>query len=427
MADRLRLPRKPRRTLFALPLLALGLAVPTLATAGRVAYDRDLEPIELGLDVRHERIADRGTAVTPGIQTDVATAEQIAKARAQGADWLTKVQKDDGGWGAGSWGTDDPKAPSDVATTAMAVLALVRDGGGVDAHRAAITRAANFVAGSVLEAPRDSPQVNGPTNTQPQYKLGQLVDTHLAALMLGELVGQLDSETNVRVNQAHDRVIGKVQMAQKADGSFDGEGWAPVLSSSIAATSLVQAQQMGKDVAPEVLERSANYEASKVKGGGFDASAGAGVELYSVATTLRGNSQAKATASGEDRKRAEEAERAAAQRVAADADGRLMAGFGSAGGEEMLSYMMISDTLVETGGDAWTTWNGKVGGYLVSTQNADGSWAGHHCITSRTFVTAAAMMSLGAENGHNLRAARASGTATEATAGFSPDPGRQLK
>jgi hypothetical protein len=73
-----------------------------------------------------------------------------------------------------------------------------------------------------------------------------------------------------------------------------------------------------------------------------------------------------------------------------------MAGYGSIGGEEMLSYMMISDTLAAMGGDEWTAWEGKVGGFLVGTQNADGSWAGHHCITSPVFVTAGAVMTLAA-------------------------------
>jgi len=420
MACRLRRPR----ALLTLPFLAIAFAAPGLATAERMPGLPDAieEPV---YGLVGGRSAYGGSA---GITAGVATAEQISTARAGGAKWLLSVQGKDGGWGAGSRGAEDPNAPSDVATTAMSALALMRDGGGVDVHRDAIARAANFVARSVLDSAGDSPRIKGPTNTQPQYKLGALVDTHLAALMLGELVGQLDDATNVVVNQAHDKVLGKVQMAQKADGSFDGEGWAPVLSSSIAASSLVQAQAMGKEVAPEVMERSARYEAGKVAGGSFDASAGAGVELYSVATTLRGNSQAKAQAgTPAELKAAEDAEQAAAQRVAADADGRLMAGFGSAGGEEMLSYMMISDTLVETGGDAWTKWNGKVGGYLVSTQNADGSWAGHHCITSRTFVTASAMMSLGAENGLALRAARSQPASDSATAAFSPDPGHELR
>jgi len=76
--------------------------------------------------------------------------------------------------------------------------------------------------------------------------------------------------------------------------------------------------------------------------------------------------------------------------------GALIRGFGSVGGEEMLSYMMISDTLAEDGGDDWNAWQERIGRHLSASQNADGSWSGHHCITSTPFVTAAAVMTLGA-------------------------------
>jgi hypothetical protein len=31
---------------------------------------------------------------------------------------------------------------------------------------------------------------------------------------------------------------------------------------------------------------------------------------------------------------------------------------------------------------------------ITGAQNADGSWAGHHCITGRTFCTSAALLTL---------------------------------
>ena len=74
----------------------------------------------------------------------------------------------------------------------------------------------------------------------------------------------------------------------------------------------------------------------------------------------------------------------------------MISGFGSMGGEEMLSYMMISDTLAEARGADWEEWQGAIAHHLQATQNGDGSWSGHHCITSTPFVTAAAVMTLGA-------------------------------
>jgi hypothetical protein len=39
---------------------------------------------------------------------------------------------------------------------------------------------------------------------------------------------------------------------------------------------------------------------------------------------------------------------------------------------------------------------------LERVQNADGSWSGHHCITSPVFSTAAVLMTLTADRGLEL-------------------------
>ncbi len=423
-----------RRVLIATPALAIACAGITAFAGGpsleRVEYAGDVYRGDIAIG--SEYIASRGPAAAIGSK---ASSEALLSARARGAAWLKSVQKADGGWGAGSWGQDDVNAPSDVATTAMAVLALLRDGGGVETHKVAITKAVGFVTRTIDESPRKSAELNSPGQTQPQYKLGVLVDTHLAALMLGELVGTLDETTNVAMDQGYDRILGKVQMAQNADGSFDSNGWAPILSSSIAASALDRGVQLGKDIDRKVLDLNDRYQAAKVdtSTGSFDSSAGAGVDLYSVASTLKGNNEKKrrwkaagnskpSEVAAREEAAAQDAEQTATRAVTGDADNRLFAGFGSAGGEEMLSYMMISDTMADEGGETWTAWNGKVGGYLVGTQNSDGSWAGHHCITSRTFVTAAAMMTLGADEGAKLRAAR-DASQPDRMGSFAPDHG----
>jgi len=320
-------------------------------------------------------------------------------ARHAGARWLVKHQNADGGWGAGVWGQDLRGATSDVATTSIAVMALLRDANGEPAHRKAIERGVGFVVRVVESSPLAGPRLQGPDGTQPQHKLGRNVDTHFAALMLGDVSKNLALEEPKGIDAAYDKVLTKVIAAQQADGSFDGNGWAPVLSSSVAAQSLYRARALGKSIDLEVLDRSDGYQRRLVdaKTGRLDARAGAGVELYAAASSLINNSDAAKRSKGEDGGRAEKAAEATAAAVRRDGDA-LIAGFGSVGGEEMLSYMMISDTLAERGGDDWSVWNRKIGTHLVVTQNGDGSWSGHHCITSTTFVTAAAVMTLGSED-----------------------------
>ncbi|HEV8290789.1 MAG TPA: hypothetical protein VGP94_02645, partial [Tepidisphaeraceae bacterium] len=66
-------------------------------------------------------------------------------------------------------------------------------------------------------------------------------------------------------------------------------------------------------------------------------------------------------------------------------------GFGSNGGEEFLSYLNIGESLFHKGGSDWEKWDKSMSNNVNNIQNADGSWSGHHCITGRTFCTAAAL------------------------------------
>lgn len=317
----------------------------------------------------------------------------VAASRRAGITWLKSVQAADGGWGAGAFGQDQG-AVTDAATTAMSVLALVRDGGVSGPHKTQIEKGVRYLVKAVHNGPRNDPRVATPAGTQPQGKLGQLVDTHMTALALAQVAGQLPASLDAEVQVALDLVVGKVQLAQQSDGSFDSQGWAPVLSNSMAAMSLVEAKKKGADVAPSAIAQADRWQAGLYdkESGSFDASTGAGVNLYSVASSMRLDADARDRGVG-GAGRAEEAARAAVAGPQAEA---LISGFGSIGGEEMLSYMMISDTLAETGGAEWRSWDGKIGPYLASIQGSDGSWSGHHCITSRTFVTATALLTLGA-------------------------------
>jgi hypothetical protein len=330
-------------------------------------------------------------------------------ARTAGARWLVEHQGEDGGWGAGSWGRSAGGAASDVATTSLAIMALLRDANGEPLYQAAVDRGVLFVVKAVEASSADGARLQGPSGTQPQHKLGQNVDTHFAALMLGEVSKNVKLEERMRVDAAYDKVLTKVVAAQQADGSFDGNGWAPVLSSSVAAQSLYRARDLGKSIARETLARSDAYQRKLVDAetGRFDSSSGAGVDLYAAASSLANNAAAAKRPESPAADEARKAAQASADAITRDSD-RIIAGFGSVGGEEMLSYMMISDTMAEQGGNDWNAWELKMGTHLVGTQNADGSWSGHHCITSTTFVTAAAVMTLGSGDAIAARAAETS-------------------
>ena len=156
-------------------------------------------------------------------------------------------------------------------------------------------------------------------------------------------------------------------------------------------------------------------------GGGMGGSAG--VELYSRAASVgvlqdsvntkrvvadRLRDQAANSSDKEERARAQaklaqfadteqvqrEAQAAVVSRLR---DRQFMAGFGSNGGEEFLSYMNIAESLVVKGGDEWKRWDTEMTENLNRVQNDDGSWSGHHCITGRTFCTSTALLVLMAD------------------------------
>ena len=64
------------------------------------------------------------------------------------------------------------------------------------------------------------------------------------------------------------------------------------------------------------------------------------------------------------------------------------------GGEELFSYLNISDSMKRVGGDAWSKWHTDITQKILGLQNSDGTWAGHHCITGRVAMTSAAILNL---------------------------------
>ena len=156
------------------------------------------EDIEVGVDEElgygEVAITRSGRANSAGQHgAGASPAGSPLEARQLGAKWLETMQHDDGGWGAGDWNRTTGAA-SDVATTTVVVLALMRDD--AQGHRASIEKGVKYVVGTVERSPKDSPRLDTPAGTQPQVKLGALADTHLASLMLGEVHGTLSPELN---------------------------------------------------------------------------------------------------------------------------------------------------------------------------------------------------------------------------------------
>jgi hypothetical protein len=358
----------------------------------------------------------------------------LDKALETGISWLLKAQQTNGGWGAGSHSAQnirDPHAvPADPAATSLSAMALLR----TDAkpfqgkYADALKKAVNYLVNAVENSSPQSINITDLTNTQPQTKLGKNIDVILTAQFFTNALHHVgkDAELKKKMENALEKCVAKIQKGQNADGSFKDGGWAPVLQSALANNALENARSVsGVKVDDKVLEKSRDYQKKNydMKSNSASTSDGAGVMLYSISSSSRASAQeAKQAADKIEKAKKEgklkpeakvteenlviagysstEAEKlatayqinkASAQRAQ---ESGVMSGFGSNGGEEFLSYLMTGESLIISGGDDWKQWYEKMSGRLTQVQNEDGSWSGHHCITSPVFCTATCLLVL---------------------------------
>ncbi len=355
----------------------------------------------------------------------------------KGVAWLIAAQHNDGGWGGGSHAHQDIRDPhavtTDPATTAFTLLALMRSGHTPVAgeYRAQVKKGLEYLVTAVEKAKSEGPLITDIEGTQPQTKLGRYVDTSMTAQYLARVLPFFpqDDPLRLRVDGALDKCLAKLQVSQQADGSWgQGGGWAPVLQSSLSCSALEIAAANGKPIDARVLNKAREYQKSNydTKSGKVKADAAAGVELYAFGGALRGNAAEAREAESIVRRAKDEGKLAIDAPVSADSlrvagqseeqaqtlaraadqnkaqlrrldDEQLLSGFGNNGGEEYLSYLMTSESLVIAGPNDFHKWHDKMLTRLEKVQNADGSWNGHHCITSPVFCTAAVVQCLTTE------------------------------
>jgi hypothetical protein len=365
------------------------------------------------------------------------TPDMVFRSEERALDWLVRAQGADGGFGAGTHARQDVIDPhavqSDPATTAMVGMALLRMGNTPDKGRYAsvLNALTDHLLITVEQADNAASNITTLQGTQIQVKLGRNIDAALTAQFLSNLMGRMPC-----AHPKHDRWMGAlnkcvaiIQRSQNADGSVQGNGWAGVLQSSYAASALESAKFQGAQVDEVALRKAQDNQKAN-----FDVSSGsavldqaAGVTLYAVSGSTRNSAKEarevkdvleKAKKEGKVADSAPvsvdaledagysrtEAERLNtsyqvynAAKVQAQAD-NVISGFGNNGGEEFLSFLQTGESLVIGKDNTWRNWYQQTTGRLVEIQNNDGSWNGHHCITSPVFCTATSLLILSVNN-----------------------------
>ena len=364
------------------------------------------------------------------------TPEKVAKSQQEALAWLAKAQGNDGGWGAGSHFHQDVRNPhavsSDPATTAMVGMGLLRcrNTPTTGLYSSNLNKATEFLLHAVETSADDALNITKLESTQPQVKLGANIDVVLTSQFLTNILDYLNDnpQQKKRVEKCLNKCIAKIQRAQDSNGSFKGSGWAGVLQSSLANNALETAQTKGAQVDSVVLEKSRTYQKANVSANGtVNTDMGAGVVLYSVSSATRASAKEariakeevevakkKGTLKQGDKVSAENLrklgfsdskatkyataydinETAKNQSVRDD----VMDGFGSNGGEEFLSYLQTGEGMIMGKDRDWKKWYDNMTGRLLKIQTNDGSWQGHHCITSPVFCTATCLLILSVNN-----------------------------
>jgi hypothetical protein len=365
------------------------------------------------------------------------TPEKVLASINRGMTWISKAQNQNGGWGAGSHSrqdvTDPHAVPADPATTAMVSMSLLRSGNTLlkGEYSTNLKKGLEYLIKATETSSPSSYNITDQQGTQIQIKLGQNIDVILTAQFFSNVLDYLghDSALKARVQKCLNTCVSKIQRAQDKDGSITGSGWAGVLQSSFASNALESAQAKGANVDKAALEKSREFQKGNydTKTGDVKTELGAGIMLYSV--------------SGSARASAKEARKAEEEIAKAKKDGRLaqsapvtvenlqsigyakddamkystayevynaaktqaqredvMDGFGSNGGEEFLSYLQTGESMIIGKDNTWKSWYDNMSGRLLNIQNNDGSWQGHHCITSPVFCTATCLLILSVNN-----------------------------
>jgi hypothetical protein len=295
----------------------------------------------------------------------------------RGVEWLVRSLPREGAWGT------DVGQPPDIGCTSLAALALLSAGNTPREGPAAreVRQAVSYLLGCTQRMPADD--ITASLQTQLQNKIGRHAHSFLAALLLSQVIGETPDPAGAR--RALRRVLDAIVAAQTADGHWGQSSWAPTLGTVLGWVALRAAYFAGfsvgssPDATAAFLSKQMQSSIARVGGGGWMHT------LYKNATGIR-----VLYALGQER--TDVARQAIAETLKLVTTDNTA--FTQAGGEEYLAFHLITETLMQRGGTDWDAWYSVVRDKLVGVQNDDGSWSGAHCITSRTFCTAAALLVL---------------------------------
>lgn len=299
----------------------------------------------------------------------------------RGTDWLVSTIRRNGSVGV------DAGSPPDLACTAITGLALLSQGNTPSAgpHSHELRQILGYLLNAVEKAPPGTVPMEDKSLIQ--MKIGRHAPTFFMALFFSQIYGE-SGEEEAAVKKALERLVVAIGQAQQADGTWGNESWAPVLGTVMGWESLRGSASVGLDVqgsaklaGDALLKKMQERNDVEVLSWMFN--------FYKETASLR----ALYSLGYYDDPNFQECVRRVL--LLPTSEPRL---FTEAGGEEFLAFFLITECMLKQRDDNWAGWYPVVSEKIMRVQNGDGSWSGHHCITARTFCTAAALLTLQAPN-----------------------------
>ena len=323
------------------------------------------------------------TAPAPSSSSSNAKPSQTTACRNsidRGTKWLLSAMRRDGSLGS------DVGRPADLGCTAIAGLALLSQGNTTRAgpHSRELRLLLDAVLDHVDQVPGG--QMPGDGTTLLQRKIGMGAHSFLAALFLSQILGEApDSEADVR--RALEKLVWIICRTQGPDGTWGDESWAPVLGTVLGWESLRASHSVGLKIDASA-RKAGEALIEKLRTQTYDKDNWMH-NFYKDAASLR----VLYSLGYQDDPAFKDATTRIQTLVRED-----YRPFTFAGGEEYLSFFLVTECMLKERRDSWQAWYPLVRDKLIAVQNRDGSWSGHHCITARTFCTAAALLTLQAPN-----------------------------
>jgi hypothetical protein len=276
-----------------------------------------------------------------------------------------------------------------VGNTCIATLALLGTGSTATRgkHWRQIRRALQWLRKRTLGYGSSSSNLD--RHTLLQRKLGQNIDLYLLTLLHSQVVGGgIDVFDDQKMLGELQLAAGRIAALQKPNGEWE-TSYEPMLTTIAAWLALRQTADAGVTIqhaSPDKVLRYLKEDCLEKDTGIFrEKKWGHKMRFVTQAGALR-------VLYGMGEGETPEGQRATkvitSMRFDQDVGGRT-------GGEEFLGALFATQAL-HLGRDQaiYRTWYGKIVDSLVRSQNRDGSWFGHHCITGRVFCTACSILTM---------------------------------